>query len=179
MEVTTMETRLGLVLMMIGGLFIAAERGRAGDAPKPDLQPLLAELRHLVEKYYPDGKVTLKDRTIHFEFNIRKFMIHEPLKTGEWQDAHEESGPQKGGIYGDIELRSGKYNGAAGLPASVDKRYFTLRVIAPYSQKLNRHLYIHMKYPRDVSKEFLKDFERLVREFDKHVPPTLPRGQGR
>jgi hypothetical protein len=86
-------------------------RAPADDTPKPDLKPLLAEVRKLVEQHYPKGKVTLKDQTIHFEFNVRQFMIHEPLLTGEWQDAHEETGPQKGGIHGDIELRAGKYGG--------------------------------------------------------------------
>jgi hypothetical protein len=42
--------------------------------------------------------------------------------------------------------------------------------MAPYSKKLDRHLYVHLKYPGDVHKEFLKDFQRLVDGFEKHVP---------
>jgi hypothetical protein len=121
-------------------------------------------------KYYPKAKVNLKDQTIHFEFNTRRFMIHEPLLTGEWQDAHEVTGPQKGGIHGEIELRAGEYGGMAVVPQSFDKRYFTVLLMAPYSKKLDHHLYIHLKYPGDVHKEFLKEFERLVEGFEKHVP---------
>jgi hypothetical protein len=40
-----------------------------------------------------------------------------------------------------------------------------LLLMAPYSKKLNYHLYVHLKYPRDVPKEFLKEFERLVDSF--------------
>jgi hypothetical protein len=36
--------------------------------------------------------------------------------------------------------------------------------------KLDQHLYVHLKYPRDVPKEFLKEFERLAEEFEKHIP---------
>jgi len=157
------------VVLALGCLVAAQGRSAADDAPKPDLKPLVGEVRKLVAQYYPKGKVTLQDQTIHFEFNTRKFMIHEPLLTGEWQDAFEEPGPQKGGIYGDIELRAGQYGGMAAVPQSFDKRYFTLFLTALYSQKLDHHLYIHLKFPRDVSKEFLKDFQRLVEGFEKHV----------
>lgn len=163
-----MGMRLRFVLPPVCCL-LAAGFGRADEAPTPDLKPLLAEVRKLVEKHYPQAKVTLKGETIHFEWNARKFMIHEPLLTGEWQDAHEEPGPQKGGIYGDLELRPGDYGGQAVVPQSFDKRYFTLLLMAPYSKKLDHHLYVHLKYPRQVSGEFLKEFTCLVDQFDKHV----------
>ena len=51
-----------------------------------------------------------------------------------------------------------------------DKRYFTLRLMAPYSKRLDHHLYVHLKYPREVPKEFLQELERLVNRFEKHVP---------
>lgn len=165
-----MESRLPFVVMAVSFLLAIEGRSAADDIPKPDLKPLLEQVRELVQKHYPKATVSLKDKTIHIEYNTRKFMIHEPLLTGEWQDAHEEPGPQKGGIYGDIELRAGEYGGMAALPQSFDKRYFTLFVTAPYSKKLDRHLDIHLKYPRDVPKDFLKEFERLVGGFEKHVP---------
>ena len=58
-------------------------------------------------------------------------IVHEPLKTGEWQDARETIGPQRGGVVGNMELRTGKYLGAAAVPQAFDKRYFTLQVMAP------------------------------------------------
>ena len=164
-----MGMRLSLAGMTLGCLFAAAGRSPAADPPGPDLKPLLEEVRKVVQKHYPKARVTLKDETIHFEFNTRKFMIHAPLLTGEWQDAHEEVGPQKGGIYGDLELRAGPYGGMAGVPQSFDERYFTLLLLAPYSRALDHHLYVHLKYPRDVSKGFLKEFEDLAEGFDKHV----------
>ena len=162
-----MEFRLSVLAFVC--FLTASGRSEAGEAPGPELKPFLEEIRKLVVKHYPKGEVTLKDETIHFEFNTRKYMIHEPLLTGEWQDAHEELGPQKGGIYGDIELRPGEYGGMAAVPQSFDKRYFTLFLMAPYSKKLDYHLYIHLKYPRDATKEFLKEFGQLAEGFEKHV----------
>ena len=160
-----MATRL--IVLVVGFFLGTPVRAAAEDGP--DLKPFQDEVRTLVEKHYPKAKVTLKDQTIHFEFNTRKYMIHEPLLTGEWQDAHEEMGPQKGGIYGDIELRDGEYGGMAFAPQSFDKRYFTLHMSAPYSKKLDHHLYVHLKCPRDASEEFVKEFRKLVDGFEKHV----------
>jgi hypothetical protein len=62
--------------------------------------------------------------------------------------------------------------GMAALPQSFDKHYFTVLVTAPHSKKLDHHLYIHLKYPRDAPKDFLKEFKRLVDGFEKHLPAT-------
>ena len=145
---------------------------------RPDLGPFLAEVRRLVERHYPKATVRRDGSVIHFEFNTRKFLIHEPLLTGEWQDAHEEVGPQKGGIYADLSLNPGKYQGMADVPQSFDKRYFTLRVMAPYSGRLDRHLSVHLKYPRDVPPGFLPEFQRLVNEFDEARPGEKQVGTG-
>ena len=159
-------------LVTNSSLLVVVGPGRPDTVPKPDLKPLLAEVRKLVEKHYPKAKSSLEKKRIHFEYNTRKFMLHELSRNGKkWQDAHEEWGPQPGGIYCDIELRQGKYSGpAAKLPWVMDERYFTLYWAVPYSKKLNRHLFIHLKYPKGVSKEFLNAFKRLTDDFERHVP---------
>jgi hypothetical protein len=164
-----MRMRFPLVGLALGCLLATSGRAAADDLPGPDLKPLLEEVRKVAQKYYPKAEVTLKDQAIHLEFNTRKFMIHEPLLTGEWQDAHEEVGPQKGGIYGDLELRAGPYGGMAAVPQSFDKRYFTVLLTAPYSKALDHHLYVHLKYPRDVPRDFLREFSELIDGFDRHV----------
>ena len=166
--------RSPFVVLTLGSLLAISGRAAADDTPKPDIKPLLKNIRVLVEKYYPKAKVTLKDQTIQFEFNTRKYMIHEAFLSGEWQDAFEEIGPQKGGIMGDIELRAGKWGGQASLPQSFDKRYFTVLAMAPYSKKLDHHLLVDLKYPRDVPKEFVKQFVDLVDGFE-----TLGQAKGK
>jgi hypothetical protein len=143
---------------------------RAADS-NPDLTPFAKKVGELVRKHYPDAmQSSSRDgSTIHFQHNTRVFMIHQPDKFGEWQDAREERGPKKGGILCDIESRPGKYNGAAVVPQEFDERYFTLYLAAPYSKKLDRHVYIQLKYPKDVSEDFLEEFKQLVNNFDKSL----------
>lgn len=158
----------GMAIIALLAFTGSASLPALADPPtKPARETLFKDVRKLVLKHYPKASISMKDETIHVEYNTRKYMIHEPLLTGEWQDAHEEVGPQKGGVYADIELRPGTYRGMAVVPQSFDKRYFTLLLLAPYSKKLDHHLYVHLKYPRDVSKEFLDEFRALTDNFAK------------
>ncbi len=101
----------------------------------------------LVLRYYPHAKTELSQHTIHFESGTRRFMMHEQLKTGEWQDAHETTGAQRGGVVGDMELRAGKYLGAAVVPRPFDKRAFPPLVMAPSSGSPDAHLPPHLPSP--------------------------------
>ena len=147
--------------------------GRVGRAGGSDdgrlLQRFFTATRALVLKYYPDAQTELTNHRIHFEARTRRFMIHEPLKTGEWQDAREIVGPQRGGVVGNMELRAGRYPGAAMVPQAFDKRYFTLQVMAPYSQARDAHLYTHLLYPADANGVFLADFIDLVTRFAEYL----------
>src|SRR5262249_11512836 len=133
------------------------------------LDRLYARTKTLVLKYYPDARIELTTRTIHFESHARRFMVHEQLKTGEWQDAHETVGPQRGGVVGKMNLRSGKYLGAAAVPQAFDKRYFTLLGMAPYSEVRDVHLYTNRLYPAQPSTVFLSEFADLVTRFVEYL----------
>ena len=83
----------------------AQESGRS----LPSLAPFYNDLGSLVRNYYPEASLTNGDHSIHFEYRARDFMIHEPLMTGDWQDARTERGPNTKGVVCDITLLSGKY----------------------------------------------------------------------
>src|SRR5687767_11878419 len=90
---------------------------KQGDRPAADLAALRSVVGALVHKYYPGATVTRADQSLHFEFDTRIFMVHELSRRGErWQDAHEERGPQPGGIHGQLDLRQGRSDGAALVP---------------------------------------------------------------
>ena len=144
---------------------------QADDAARPELKPLLAAVKKLVTAHYPKAEVTLTDDRIHFEYNARKFMIHEQTLLGVWQDAFEELGPNKGGIVGDLKYEPGPYMGMAVVPQTFDKRYYLYLLTAPNSKKLDAHLWTIIKYPRNAPAEFVRDFEQLVNEWEKHVAP--------
>jgi hypothetical protein len=147
----------------------SAGRANLGARQRSRLERLYPELRTLFLRHYPQVTSHLLDEKIHFEQDTRVFIVHESLKTGEWQDPRETRGPKRGGILCDLELREGKYNGAAVVPQTFDKRYFKLLVMAPYSQKHNAHLYLHLCYPSNVSDDFLKQFTEQVNGLEKYL----------
>jgi hypothetical protein len=107
---------------------------------------------------------------IYFEYNTRLFIIHVALKTGEWQDPWEERGPRKGGILGSIELRDGEYTGAAMVPQTFDRLYYSIILMAPYSRKHDCHLYVQLYVPKHESKpEFNKELAELVNAFESKL----------
>jgi hypothetical protein len=161
-----MKTLPAVLLMSL----VAGLPSPAAETPKGDFKPFFDAVKKLVERHYPKADVTVEDAGIRFTFNARKFMIHEARKDGEWQDATEEVGPQKGGICGEIEVEPGAYDGQAFLPQDVDKHYYTEWLAAPYSKRLDRHLLVHLKHPSNAPKDFLKDFTELVEGFEKRVP---------
>ncbi len=135
----------------------------------PALKRFYSELRNLFHRHYP--KITshlLKDK-MHFEHDTRVFIVHEAFKTGEWQDPWEERGPKPGGILCDVMLQKGRYEGAAAVPQTFDKRYFKVLGMAPYSPKRDAHLSVHLSYPRNVNEEFLRQFSELVNNFGEYV----------
>ena len=135
----------------------------------PSLKQFYSSMRPLFRKHYPNATSHQLKNRIHFEHDTRLFIVHEALKTGEWQDPWETRGPKRSGILCEIAGRKGQYQGAAVLPQTFDKRYFKVHVMAAYSKKHDYHIHVRLSYPRNVSNEFLKEFVVLVGEFHKHV----------
>jgi hypothetical protein len=133
-----------------------------------DLAAFYTSLRAVFAKHYPAVVFSAEDKQARFEHRTQVFMIHEPLKTGEWQEAREQRGPRKGGIYCEIVPTSGPYVGAAAVPQTFDKRYFRLLLLAPYSKRLDQHLYVRLSYPADASNEFLREFTEVIKNFSAY-----------
>jgi hypothetical protein len=166
-------TKLNFLLLVVWFLFALIASPATGADQEPSHNPALkrfySELRTLFRKHYPKATSHLLKDQIHFEHDTRVFLVHEPLKTGDWQDPRETRGPKPGGILCDITLQKGQYQGAAVVPQTFDKRYFKVLLMAPYSPKRDVHLYVHLSYPGNVSSDFLKEFAELVNDFQKHV----------
>ncbi|MGB5850115.1 MAG: hypothetical protein WBH40_16625 [Ignavibacteriaceae bacterium] len=136
----------------------------------PRLEQIYLSVQRIVISHYPTATSHLLKNKIQFEFNTRLFIIHVPLKTGEWQDPWEERGPRKGGILGTIELRDGEYTGAAMVPQTFDRLYYSIILLAPYSRKHDCYLYVHLYVPQHESKpEFNKELIELVNAFESKL----------
>src|SRR5262245_36455686 len=49
------------------------------------LKRFYTEARTLFHRHYPKVTSHMLGEKIHFEYDTRVFIVHEPLKTGEWQ----------------------------------------------------------------------------------------------
>jgi hypothetical protein len=156
--------RVYLVLLIVATLRLLGCTCSAAD----DLSAFYASVRSVFIKHYPAAKASTQDETVIFDHETRLFMIHEPLKTGDWQDAREERGPKKGGIYCEIASERGAYKGAAVVPQTFDTRYFTVLILAPYSRRLDRHLHVRLSYPADASREFVREFTETASRFNDY-----------
>ncbi|MHC4696703.1 MAG: hypothetical protein ACYTFA_08180 [Planctomycetota bacterium] len=160
------------VSMFLGLAFLSTTVGaqNAETLQDPRLKQIYSSVRRIVGRHYPEATSHLLKNKIHFEFNTRLFIVHVPLKTGEWQDPWEERGPKKGGVLGTIELRDGRYTGAACVPQTFDRRYYSIMLMAPYSKQHDCHLYVHLYVPRHESKpEFIKELTELVNAFESKL----------
>ena len=167
-----MKTILNIPVLIL--LLVAAEARAANDEPlqNPALQSFYFQLQKAFHRHYPQATSHLLKNKIHFEHDTRVFLVHELLKTGEWHDPVETRGPKPGGILCDITFMNGPYLSAlkaTEIPQTLDKRYFKVLVMAPYSAKLDTHLEVHLSYPGNVSGDFVKEFTELVKEFQKYV----------
>jgi hypothetical protein len=138
-------------------------RVEAAEAP-PALTRLYSRLRPVFERRYPEVRSQQEKDSIEFAQDTRTFLIHTRLKTGEWQEAREVKGPNRQGVLCSIELRRGKYNGAAVLPQTFDQRYFQTLVMSVPSPDEAAYFYVHLSYPDEVDPGFLKDFQETVQQ---------------
>lgn len=151
---------LPLSMVLYTALPSAAQDTKAANA-------MFDRVQKLITQYYPQANFTRDNHAGTFEgrFNTRTWMIHHPLKTGEYQDARPQEGPKRKGILCRISCGQGHYNGAAKVPQTFDYRYFKSLLRAPYNKRLGTHLIAHLDYPDDVSPEFLQQYSKLIDSF--------------
>ncbi len=154
-----------LLLLACGN---AADAG-SQDRKLPGTTRLYDCLNQTFRSYYPEVTSNTTDRKMHFEYDTRVFLVHHPLKNGEWQDAVEVRGPNRGGFLCDLELVPGTYNGAAVVPQEFDERYYKVLLMAPGSQKHHCYLHARLFYPRDTKPEFIKQYSELINGFEKYL----------
>lgn len=123
------------------------------------------QLQSLITEYYPKATFEIKGGKFLAKYNTRTFMIHHALKTGEWQDASAQEGPNKGGILCTIQSGEGKYGGAAMVPQTFDYRYYSSLLMAPENSKSNTYLNAHLNYPSGVSLDFVNRYRKLIESY--------------
>ena len=129
---------------------------------------MLQRVESVVRKYYPEATIQISKNEIKFEYLTREFVVHNALKTGERQAPSVTRGPSKGGILGSVTFRPGKWLGAAVVPQTFNKRYFSIYLMAPYDEVNDFHLYSRIYSPSSGSKkEFFEDITKLINSLGK------------
>ena len=131
----------------------------------PAVAEAYSKIEKVVTKQYPKATIKRENGNLVITFNTRKFMVHNRLKTGEWQEAVEQEGPDRGGTICSVSAAPGRWMGAAVVPQTFDYRYYRSLLMAPYSTATNYHLTVHLNYPDDVQPSFLKEFGAVVSSF--------------
>ncbi len=153
--------QVGALCALLTGETGASDQNEGSAAPV--LRHLYSSLQPVFQRYYPTVKSALTSTGIEFEHDTRMFLIHVPLKTGEWQEAREIKGPNRRGILCHIGLVEGKYNGAAMLPQTFNDRYFETLVMAVARPDESAYLYIHLSYPHLVDARFQQEFHETLK----------------
>ena len=166
-----MKTKMNFRLLFFALLLLlpASARGEEATKPLPRLETFGAALEKLVAQEYPGAKAAVTQDSIDIAHQTRKFMIHLPLMTGEWQEAVAVEGPDRHGIMLHIEIHASPYDGQAVAPQVFNRRYFQSLLLAPEDKQCGCYLHATLNYPDDAKPEFIRDYTALVNGFGKYV----------
>jgi hypothetical protein len=123
------------------------------------VNPVYSALKSLVEKFYPQAKVTITGTKMHFEYKCSEEMA--------FYSNRKVYAPKEDGILCDISLEPGKYDkpDAKLLPSDVPEGFHTNLKMAPYANALNEHLMTRLSYPPQTDLGFKGRFERIINGF--------------
>jgi hypothetical protein len=152
------------ILLAGAALILSNANTQAADLPK-EVEDIYDRVQKLIVEYYPKASIERKNNIFSAKYDTRIFMIHHPLKTGEWQEAREQEGPNPKGIQCVITSDAGAWQGAAEVPQTFNNRYFQTLLMAPYNKRLKKHLTVHLDYPDRMPLQFSTSFQKLVASF--------------
>lgn len=154
-----------ILSLCTGTTTLIMTEAKAGDEAPQAVNLVYDRAEALLKRYYPGISIQRTEGRFVANYDTRKFMIHHALKTGEWQEAREQEGPNRGGVICSIQSQKGRWGGAAVVPQTFNSRYFESLLMAPYSKALDRHLVVHLDYPDSAKPEFLKELQTLISAF--------------
>ncbi|PQO36874.1 hypothetical protein C5Y96_06830 [Blastopirellula marina] len=157
----------GLLLVLV-----LVSQGRADEKltwDDPPFQAFSENLGGVIGKYYPDARLErpkASSKSLEWSYKTRKFMVHLPTLTGQWQEASEMLGPDRKGILCTAEIHEGPYVGMAVVPQTFDRHYFKVLMMAPNRKDVGAHLIVRLFYPSDIDKAVVSEIAELVQQFD-------------
>lgn len=157
--------KLFTLCFVLCSILCMTHHASADDKTPKQVEKVYSDVKKLVAEFYPNAEVIEKESRLECRFKTRKFMVHLPLKTGEWQEARPMEGPDRSGMMCVISYQKGRWMGAAMVPQTFEYHYYASTLSCPYNKKLDMHLESHLYFPKNVKPEFLKRYSDLVNEF--------------
>ncbi|MBX9692940.1 MAG: TraB/GumN family protein [Cyanobacteria bacterium] len=165
--VTALIAMSNLVILpafRIPGAIAAESSGeQSADSSHKLADVVFEKCKKLIGEYYSKVKVHREGNKITFEYKTR-------LMEGAPRDT-KGLAPDLGGVLCEVELLPGQYKGRVRLPQQYNEYgFYSVILMAPYSQAHNCHLYARLYYPPDTEQVFLDEFRDLVNNFEKLLP---------
>jgi hypothetical protein len=128
------------------------------------VQPLRLRLQEVLKKHGIRIGTVVHGGELRINYKARSFLVYGSYKDGSWSDdLHPEMGPVAGGVVLRAHYIQGPWQGAAMLPMTTDRPYFTTYTAAPYSKKQDRSLYYQLSYHKHVhNQKLLADLRAVL-----------------
>jgi hypothetical protein len=86
---------------------------------------MVANLKATIRTHCPDATFATMKNEFVAKFDTTTYTLHARAKTGEvYEKTHQEEGPNFKGFILRVELREGKYDGGAVVPATLQGPYY-------------------------------------------------------
>ena len=139
--------------LALSGLAHAAAADKPATAAKQDpaIKQLLADVKVLVTKHYPQAKFRVTGRYINFEHATEVVKLPAIVKTpaGKKPPIVDERSPKSGGVWCSIGLHSGRAAVHPRIAGTSKRGLFNETIIYPENKKKSRHLVVELRLPEE------------------------------
>ncbi len=148
------------VMCLFSGSSKAVESAKPS---KSQVDVLVQKLIDLSGQYYPKAVVSHADGKLSIKHGTMLFTVHGRSKTGEvYPETHQEEGPNFKGFILTLHVESGRYEGAANIPQTINYPYWKTYIDRPMLPGGQQHYVINFAYGSRLDPKFMQAiFETL------------------
>ena len=151
--------------IILATLALVVSSGPALAAPPSD--DMIEQLTKAIRKHCPDAIIETTKNEFVAKFGTMTYTLHARGKGGEvYEKTYQEEGPNYKGFVLRVELREGKYEGAAAIPQTLQGPYFATFIDATNMEKNNKHHFVAFSFG-----------SRLDSELKKAIMDVIPKNQ--
>jgi hypothetical protein len=129
----------------------------------PPSDELIEKLTKAIRKHCPDATFEMTKQEFVAKFETMTYTLHARGKSGEaFERTYQEEGPKFKGFLLRVELREGKYEGAAVVPQTLQEPYYSTFIDASNVEKDNKHHFVHFSYGGRLDPELKKAIIEVI-----------------